>query len=163
MGLNADGGASEAAVASHAKPALYIANWASRFRRQSAAGQGEGYAAKEGAPVVAISAKLEAEIATCPTKRRIFLATWDDEAGLNRVIHATTTSSAADLLHHGQGQVRAGPSAGAQRATGGGRDTHRFEKGFLRAESFPTRYVRLNGEARAKEAGKMRLEGKAYL
>ena len=126
------------------------------------------YAAKEGAPVVAISAKLEAEIAGLDDEEKeMFLADMGmSEPGLDRVIHATY-----DLLGlqtyftAGEKEVRAWTvRKGATAPQAAGVIHTDFEKGFIRAEVIAyADYVSLNGEQRAKEAGKMRLEGKEYV
>src|ERR1700682_337122 len=75
-----------------AKPALYVANVGEHgFEGNPLLERVKAYAAKEGAPVVAISAKLEAEIADlADAEKRIFLSDMGmSEPGLNRVIHAT--------------------------------------------------------------------------
>src|SRR5262249_42967724 len=75
-----------------AKPALYIANVGEHgFEGNPLLERVNAYAAKEGAPVVAISAKLESEIADLSgEEKQIFLADMGmTEPGLDRVIHAT--------------------------------------------------------------------------
>lgn len=128
----------------------------------------KAYAAKEGAPVVAISAKLESEIAGLDDEeKQIFLADMGmTEPGLDRLVHATY-----DLLGlqtyftAGDKEVRAWTvKKGASAPQAAGVIHTDFEKGFIRAEVIAyDDYVGLKGEARAKEAGKMRLEGKDYL
>jgi ribosome-binding ATPase YchF (GTP1/OBG family) len=126
------------------------------------------YAAKEGAPVVAISAKLESEIAELSDEEKeIFLADMGmTEPGLDRLIHATF-----DLLGlqtyftAGEKEVRAWTvRKGATAPQAAGVIHTDFEKGFIRAEVIAyDDYVRLGGEGKSKEAGKMRLEGKDYV
>jgi ribosome-binding ATPase YchF (GTP1/OBG family) len=118
--------------------------------------------------VVAISAKLEAEIADLSDDEKgLFLADMGmTEPGLNRVIHATY--DLLGLLTYfttGKDEVRAWTVRKGSTAPQAAGAIHTdFEKGFIRAEVIAyDDYVRLNGEARAKEAGKMRLEGKAYV
>ncbi len=118
--------------------------------------------------MVAISAKLEAEIADLAAdEKEMFLADMGmHEPGLNRVIHATY-----DLLGlqtyftTGKDEVRAWTiRKGATAPQAAGAIHTDFEKGFIRAEVITyDDYVRLNGEVAAKEAGKMRLEGKGYV
>jgi ribosome-binding ATPase YchF (GTP1/OBG family) len=87
------------------------------------------------------------------------------EPGLDRVIHATY-----DLLGL-QTYLTAGPkesaldrAQGRDRSPGGRRHPHGFREGLHSREVIAyDDYVRLNGEAGAKEAGKMRLEGKEYV
>jgi GTP-binding protein YchF len=152
-----------------AKPALYIANVTEHgFKDNPLLEKVKAYAAKEGAPVVAICAKLEAEIADLEgEEKRIFL---DDmgmtEPGLDRLIHATY-----DLLGlqtyftAGEKEVRAWTvHKGATAPHAAGVIHTDFEKGFIRAEVITyDDFVSLGGEAKAKEAGKMRLEGKDYV
>ena len=152
-----------------AKPALYIANVAEHgFEGNALLDRVKAYAAKEGAPVVAISAKLEAEIADlADDEKRIFLSDMGmSEPGLNRVIHATY--DLLGLLTYfttGKDEVRAWTVRKGSTAPQAAGAIHTdFEKGFIRAEVIAyDDYVRLNGEAGAKEAGKMRLEGKDYV
>jgi GTP-binding protein YchF len=152
-----------------AKPALYIANVEERgFKDNALLDRVRAYAAKEGAPVVAISAKLESEIADLSgEEKEVFLADMGmTEPGLDRVIHA-----AYDLLGlhtyftAGPKEVRAWTvRKGATAPQAAGVIHTDFEKGFIRAEVIAfDDYVRLGGEQGAKEAGKMRLEGKEYV
>ncbi len=152
-----------------AKPALYIANVGEHgFEGNPLLERVKEYAKKEGAPVVAISAKLESEIAGLDDEeKKMFL---DDmgmtEPGLDRLIHATY-----DLLGlqtyftAGDKEVRAWTvKKGATAPQAAGVIHTDFEKGFIRAEVIAyDDYVSLNGESKAKEAGKMRLEGKDYV
>ena len=128
----------------------------------------KAYAAKEGAPVVAISAKLEAEIADLPRdEKEIFLADMGmTEPGLDRLIHATyDLLGLLTFFTTGKDEVRAWTVRKGSTAPQAAGAIHTdFEKGFIRAETIAyDDYVRLNGEAGAKEAGKMRLEGKDYV
>jgi GTP-binding protein YchF len=151
------------------KPALYIANVAEHgFEGNPLLERVKAYAAKEGAPVVAISAKLEAEIADLPDdEKEIFLADMGmTEPGLNRLIHATyDLLGLLTFFTTGKDEVRAWTvRKGATAPQAAGAIHTDFEKGFIRAEVIAyDDYVRLNGEAGAKEAGKMRLEGKDYV
>jgi ribosome-binding ATPase len=152
-----------------AKPALYIANVGEHgFKDNPLLERVKEYAAKEKAPVVAVSAKLEAEIADLSAEEKeMFLADMGmTEPGLDRVIHA-----AYDLLGlqtyftAGEKEVRAWTIHKGDTAPQAAGAIHTdFEKGFIRAEVIAfDDYVRLGGEAKAKEAGKMRLEGKEYV
>jgi GTP-binding protein YchF len=152
-----------------AKPALYIANVLEHgFDDNPLLERVREYAAKEGAPVVPISAKLEAEIADLSgEEKEIFLADMGmTEPGLDRLIHATY-----DLLGlhtyftAGPKEVRAWTVRKGSTAPQAAGVIHTdFEKGFIRAETIAyDDYVRLGGETAAKEAGKMRLEGKDYV
>jgi GTP-binding protein YchF len=152
-----------------AKPALYIANVGEHgFQDNPLLERVKEYAAKEKAPVVAVSAKLEAEIADLSAEEKeMFLADMGmTEPGLDRVIHATY-----DLLGlqtyftAGEKEVRAWTIHKGDTAPQAAGAIHTdFEKGFIRAEVIAFEdYVRLGGEAKSKEAGKMRLEGKDYV
>jgi ribosome-binding ATPase len=152
-----------------AKPALYIANVEEHgFENNPLLERVKEYAAKEGAPVVAICAKLESEIADLEgDEKDMFLADMGmTEPGLDRLIHATY-----DLLGlqtyftAGEKEVRAWTVRKGSTAPQAAGVIHTdFEKGFIRAEVIAyDEYVRLGGEAKAKESGKMRLEGKEYI
>ena len=152
-----------------AKPALYVANVGEHgFDANPLLERVKEYAAKEGAPVVAISAKLESEIAGLEDEeKQMFLADMGmTEPGLDRLIHATY-----DLLGlqtyftAGEKEVRAWTvRKGATAPQAAGVIHTDFEKGFIRAEVIGyDDYVRLGGEQASKEAGKMRLEGKDYI
>jgi GTP-binding protein YchF len=152
-----------------AKPALYVANVEEHgFEDNPLLERVRAYARKEGAPVVAISAKLESEIADLTgEEKQVFLADMGmAEPGLDRVIHA-----AYDLLGlqtyftAGPKEVRAWTIRKGSTAPQAAGVIHTdFEKGFIRAEVIAyDDYVHLNGEAGAKDAGKMRLEGKDYV
>jgi len=153
-----------------AKPALYAANVAEHgFGDDNALLQlVKQNAAVEGAPVVAFCARMEAEIADLSDEdKQVFLADMGlKEPGLNRLIRA-----GYDLLGlqtfftAGEKEVRAwtihrgdtGPQAAGVIHTD-------FEKGFIRAEVIAFGdYIAFKGEQGAKEAGKMRLEGKEYV
>jgi len=152
-----------------AKPALYVANVDEKgFENNPLLDRVKEYAKKEGAPVIAICAKLEAEIADLSSEEKfVFLADLGlAEPGLNRLVRATF-----DLLGL-QTYFTAGPKEvrawtvrkGASAPQAAGVIHTDFEKGFIRAEVIPyDDYVSLGGEAKAKEAGKMRLEGKDYI
>ena len=128
----------------------------------------EEYAAQEGAPVVAICAALEAEIAELPDEdKKIFLADLNlEEPGLNRLVRA-----GYDLLGlqtyftAGVKEVRAWTIHKGDTAPQAAGVIHTdFEKGFIRAEVISYEdFIAYNGEQGAKEAGKMRLEGKEYV
>ncbi|MEO0981614.1 MAG: redox-regulated ATPase YchF [Pseudomonadota bacterium] len=153
-----------------AKPVMFVAN----VDEDSAAG-GNAYSAKvaehaasEGAPCVVISAQIEAELAQLDDdEREEYLQSIGlEQPGLNRLIHA-----GYDLLGL-QTYFTAGPKearawtipkgVSAQKAAGVIHGD--FEKGFIRAETITFEdYVALGGEAGAKEAGKMRQEGKDYV
>ena len=152
-----------------AKPALYIANVEEHgFENNALLERVKDYAAKEGAPVVAICAKLESEIADLSgEEKEIFLADMGmHEPGLDRLVRATY-----DLLGlqtyftAGEKEVRAWTIHKGFTAPQAAGVIHTdFEKGFIRAEVIAyDDFVSLKGEQGAKEAGKMRLEGKDYV
>ena len=153
-----------------AKPVLYIAN----VDEGAAAGGNAhservvAHAAGEGAPCVVISAQIESELAMLEDEERAeYLDELGlDEPGLNRVIHA-----GYDLLGL-QTYFTAGPKEsrawtvkkGATAPQAAGVIHGDFEKGFIRAETISYEdYVDAGGEAGAKDAGKMRAEGKEYV
>jgi GTP-binding protein YchF len=151
------------------KPAMYVANVAEHgFTKNPLLAQVEEYAKKEGAPVVPICAALEAQIADLSDQdKQVFL---DDmgmhEPGLNRLIRAGYALLGLQTF------FTAGPKeahawtvpVGATAAQAAGVIHTDFERGFIRAEVIAyADYVACKGEQGAKEAGKMRLEGKDYV
>jgi ribosome-binding ATPase len=149
------------------KPTLYIANIGERGS-QALLERVEAYAAQEGAPVVAISASIEAQIADMPEEDRLlFLEDMGmDEPGLNRVIRAAyRLLGLQTYFTTGPKEVRAWTvPQGATAPQAAGVIHTDFERGFIRAEvaSYDD-YVACGGEQGAKEAGKLRLEGRDYL
>ena len=152
------------------KPVLYVCNV-----EEDAAAKGNTFSAQveerarqEGAVAVVISAKIESEIAVISRAERAdFLATVGlEEAGLDRLIRA-----GYDLLHLvtyftvGPKEARAWTITRGTRAPQAAGVIHTdFERGYIRAETIAyDDYVRLNGEAGARDAGKLRLEGKDYV
>ena len=151
------------------KPTMYVANVAERgFHDNPLLAAVEAYAAREGAPVVPVCAAHEAEIANLADEdKQAFL---DDlgvaEPGLDRVIHAGyKLLGLQTYFTAGPKEVRAWTVAvGATAPQAAGVIHTDFEKGFIRAETIAfDDYVRLKGEQGAKDAGKMRLEGKDYV
>jgi GTP-binding protein YchF len=148
------------------KPTMYVANVAEqgsqKFLEQVAA-----YAAIEGAPVVPISASIEAQIADLSEEdKKLFLEDIGmDEPGLNRVIRAAyALLGLQTYFTAGPKEVRAWTvPAGATAPQAAGVIHTDFERGFIRAEvaSYDD-FVAHGGELGAKEAGKLRLEGKDY-
>ena len=148
------------------KPTMYVANFGEQGS-QELLKRVETHAAKEGAPVVPVSAALEAQIADMPDEdKKIFL---DDvgmeEPGLNRVIRAAYgLLGLQTFFTAGPKEARAWTvRAGATAPQAAGVIHSDFERGFIRAEvaSYDD-YVACGGEQGAKEAGKLRLEGKDY-
>ena len=150
------------------KPVMYVANVSEQgFDNNPYLDVVRAKAASEGAEIVAVCAGIEAEIARLdPTDRRDFLRELGlQESGLDRVIHAGY--ALLDLLTFftvGKREVRAWTvHAGATAAQAAGRIHTDFERGFIRAEVIAYEdFVSLGGETAAKEAGKLRLEGKNY-
>ena len=152
-----------------AKPAMYVANVEEHgFENNPLLEQVRAHAAKEGAPVVAVCAKVEAEIADMSDEDKgVFLADMGmDEPGLNRVIRAAySLLGLQTYFTAGPKEVRAWTVVRGSTAPQAAGVIHTdFEKGFIRAETIAfDDYVRYKGEAGSKEAGRMRLEGKDYV
>ncbi|MGO9933134.1 MAG: redox-regulated ATPase YchF [Steroidobacteraceae bacterium] len=151
------------------KPVMYVANVdEGGFTGNPRLDRVRSIAAGEGAIVVPICAAIEAEIAQLEEADRAeFLAELKlDEPGLNRVIRGGY--SLLGLLTYftaGVKEVRAWTvHAGATAPQAAGVIHTDFERGFIRAEVIAYEdFIRLKGEAGAKEAGKLRLEGKEYI
>ena len=152
-----------------AKPTMYVANVEEHgFENNPLLDQVRAHAAKEGAPVVAACAKIEAEIADLAADdMAIFLVDMGmQEPGLNRVIRAGyTLLGLLTYFTAGPKEVRAWTVTEGSTAPQAAGVIHTdFEKGFIRAETITfDDYVRCKGETGAKDAGKMRLEGKDYV
>ena len=151
------------------KPVMYVANVDERgFEANPRLDLVRELAGREGAVVVPVCAAIEAEIAQLDEGDRAdFLKELGlDEPGLDRVIRG-----AYDLLGlqtyftAGVKEVRAWTvRKGATAPQAAGVSHTDFEKGFIRAEVIGyADYVACRGEARAKETGKLRLEGKEYV
>ena len=152
-----------------AKPTMYVANVEEHgFEGNPLLERVREYAAKEGAPVVAVCAKIEAEIADLPDEdKEIFLADMGmHEPGLNRVIRAGYALLGLQTYFTvGPKEVRAWTiTAGSTAPQAAGVIHTDFEKGFIRAQTIAyDDFVAHKGEQGAKEAGKMRAEGKEYV
>jgi GTP-binding protein YchF len=152
-----------------AKPTTYVANVAENgFENNPMLDRVIAYAKSEHAPVVAISAAIEAEIGSLDdADRDDFLKEMGmTEPGLNRVIRAGfTLLGLQTYFTAGEKEVRAWTVAvGASAPQAAGVIHTDFEKGFIRAEVIAyDDYIACKGEQGAKEAGKMRLEGKEYI
>ena len=148
---------------------MYVANVAEHgFKSNPLLAQVEDYAKKEGAPVVPISAALEAQIADLPDEdKQVFLADMGmKEPGLDRLIRAGyALLGLQTYFTAGPKEVRAWTvPVGATASQAAGVIHTDFERGFIRAEVIAyADYVACKGEQGAKEAGKMRLEGKDYI
>ena len=152
------------------KPALYVCNVeeGSADKGNSLSDAVAQRAAKDGAKSVVISAKIESEIALLDAGERAeFLETIGlHEPGLNRLIReAYGLLGLQTYFTGGPKEARAWTiPTGATAPQAAGVIHTDFEKGFIRAEAIAyDDYVRLNGEAGAREAGKLRSEGKEYL
>ena len=151
------------------KPTLYVANVDEHgFSDNPLLDRVKQHAAAESAPVVAVCAKIEAEIADLPDDdKAIFLQDMGmDEPGLARMIRAGyALLGLQTYFTAGPKEVRAWTvSKGATAPQAAGVIHTDFEKGFIRAETIAyDDFVKFNGEHGAKDAGKMRLEGKEYV
>jgi GTP-binding protein YchF len=152
-----------------AKPTMYVANVEEHgFENNPLLDKVKAHAAKEGAPVVAVCAKVEAEIAELSDDdKQVFLADMGmSEPGLARMIRAGYgLLGLQTYFTAGPKEVRAWTVVKGSTAPQAAGVIHTdFEKGFIRAETIAfDDYVANKGEAGAKEAGKMRLEGKDYV
>ncbi|MEP2736474.1 MAG: redox-regulated ATPase YchF [Erythrobacter sp.] len=152
-----------------AKPVLYVCNVA-----ESEASSGNDLSAAvfakaeaEGAQAVVVSAAIESELVEMPEEDRAeYLAELGlEESGLARVIRAGyTLLGLQTFFTAGPKESRAWTFPSGAKAPQAAGEIHTdFEKGFIRAETIAyDDYIELNGEAGAKEAGKMRQEGKDY-
>jgi ribosome-binding ATPase YchF (GTP1/OBG family) len=126
------------------------------------------YAATHNAPVVAICAKTEAELADMPDEdRALFLAEMgQDEPGLNRLIRAAfSLLGLQTYFTAGVKEVRAWTIHIGDTAPQAAGVIHTdFERGFIRAQTIAyDDFVAHGGEQGAKDAGRMRAEGKEYV
>jgi GTP-binding protein YchF len=151
------------------KPVMYIANVAEgEWTDNPHVGKIEALAQSQGAQVVAVCAGIEAELARLePDEREEFLADLGlAEPGLNRVIRAAyELLGLKTFFTAGPKEVRAWTvhrDATAPEAAGAIHTD--FRKGFIRAEVIGfDAYIARRGEAGAREAGELRLEGKQYV
>jgi len=152
------------------KPVLYIANVddGSLPDGNAYVEKVRAFAAEEGAEVAIVSAQIEAELTEMDDESKTeFLSDLGlKEPGLNTVIRAAY--SLLNLITYftaGVKEVRAWTIHVGDTAPKAAAVIHNdFEKGFIRAETIAyDDFVTLGGEAKAKEAGKMRLEGKEYI
>jgi GTP-binding protein YchF len=153
-----------------AKPVLYVCNV-----DEGEAAKGNAHSARvferaksEGAEAVVISAAIEAEIATLPPDERdAFLADLGlHETGLNRMIHAAYKLLGLITFYTaGPKEARAWTVHRGARAPEAAGEIHTdFERGFIRAETIAfDDFVKFGGETGAKDAGRMRSEGKDYV
>jgi GTP-binding protein YchF len=152
-----------------AKPVMYVANVADADPTQNPhLARVQERAKAEGAPVVPVCAALEAEIVDLSDEEKVeFLSDMKmTEAGLNRVIRAGySLLGLQTYFTAGEKEVRAWTvEVGATGPQAAGVIHTDFERGFIRAEVIAfDDYVELGGEAGAKKAGKLRVEGKEYI
>jgi hypothetical protein len=153
-----------------AKPVLYVCNVdeASAATGNVHSARVEALAKAEGAGCVIISAKIEAELAELPPdERQAYLADLGlQEPGLNRLINeGYRLLGLITYFTAGPKEARAWTVPEGTRAPQAAGVIHTdFEKGFIRAETIAyDDYVALSGEAGARDAGKLRLEGKDYV
>ncbi|ANO51913.1 redox-regulated ATPase YchF [Woeseia oceani] len=152
-----------------AKPVMYIANVdESGFENNAHLDAVREMASKEGAEVVAICAAIEAEIAQLDDADKAdFLSDLGlEEPGLDRVIRCGyQLLGLQTFFTAGKKEVRAWTTrVGATAPNAAGEIHTDFEKGFIRAEVMAYEdFVAGKGEQGAKEAGKLRLEGKEYI
>ncbi|MET0518712.1 MAG: redox-regulated ATPase YchF [Burkholderiaceae bacterium] len=152
-----------------AKPAMFVGNVdEGGFENNPYLDKLRAYAEKQKAPVVAICAKTEAELSEMEDEdRAMFLAEMgQDEPGLNRLIRAAfKLLGLQTYFTAGVKEVRAwtihigdtGPQAAGVIHTD-------FERGYIRAQTIAYEdYIQYQGEQGAKDAGKMRAEGKEYV
>jgi GTP-binding protein YchF len=152
-----------------AKPAMFVANVAEDgFENNPLLELLQAFAAAQNAPVVAISAKLEAELSEMSDEDRLLFLQelGQTEPGLNRLIRsAYRLLGLQTYFTAGVKEVRAwtihvgdtGPQAAGVIHTD-------FEKGYIRAQTIAFEdFIQFRGEQGSKDAGKMRAEGKEYV
>jgi len=151
------------------KPAMYVANVSEQgFQNNPLLDRVMALAKSENAPVVAISAAIEAQIADLDDEEKsLFLADMGmQEPGLARVIRAGyALMGLQTYFTAGEKEVRAWTvQQGATAPQAAGVIHPDFDHGFIRAEVIGYEdFIACKGEQGAKEAGKMRLEGKEYI
>ncbi|MCX7692509.1 redox-regulated ATPase YchF [Tepidimonas taiwanensis] len=152
-----------------AKPAMFVGNVAEDgFHDNPLLAQLQAYAERQGAPVVAICAKIEAELADMDDadKAEFLRELGLEEPGLNRLIRAAyQLLGLQTYFTAGEKEVRAWTiPIGATAPQAAGVIHSDFERGFIRAQTIAfDDFIRYGGEQGAKEAGRMRAEGKDYV
>jgi GTP-binding protein YchF len=152
-----------------AKPAMFVGNVAEDgFENNAFLDRLREYAARQNAPVVAICAKTEAELADMGDEdKAMFLAEMgQSEPGLNRLIRAAfSLLGLQTYFTAGVKEVRAWTIHIGDTAPQAAGVIHTdFERGFIRAQTIAfADFVAHGGEQGAKDAGKMRAEGKEYV
>ena len=151
------------------KPIMFLANVDENgFTNNDLLDKLATYAKNINVPVVAVSAKIESDIAELENdEKKLFLSEMGlEEPGLDRVIRsAQNLLGLQTYFTAGVKEVRAWTiKVGAAAPEAAGAIHTDFEKGFIRAEVIGYKdYIEFNGEQKSKEAGKMRLEGKEYI
>ncbi|WP_281756889.1 redox-regulated ATPase YchF [Succinatimonas hippei] len=151
------------------KPVMYIANVSEDgFTDNPYLTKLEDYAAKEKSIVVPVSAAIEADLASMePEDRKEFMDSLGiSEPGLNRVIRAGyKLLGLQTFFTAGPKEVRAWTvKVGATAPQAAGKIHSDFERGFIRAQTIAyDDFIKYGGENGAKEAGKLRSEGKDYI
>ena len=152
-----------------AKPAMFVGNVAEDgFENNPLLDKLKAYAEAQGAPVVAICAKIEAEMAEMGDEDRdMFLQEMGlEEPGLNRLIRAGfKLLGLQTYFTAGVKEVRAWTIHVGDTAPQAAGVIHGdFERGFIRAQTIAFEdFIQYKGEQGAKDAGKMRAEGKEYV
>jgi hypothetical protein len=152
-----------------AKPVLYAANVREDgFHDNPLLATVEAHGARENAPVVAFCAKMEAEIGDlAEDEKALFLADMGlEEPGLNRLIRAAyKLLGLQTYFTAGEKEVRAWTIHVGDTAPQAAGVIHTdFERGFIRAQTIAyDDFIACKGETGAKEAGRMRSEGKEYV
>jgi ribosome-binding ATPase len=152
-----------------AKPAMFVGNVDENgLENNPHLDKLRAYAATQNAPVVAICAKIESEIADMPEEdKSMFLAEiGQEEPGLNRLIRAAfKLLGLQTYFTAGVKEVRAWTVAiGATAPQAAGVIHTDFERGFIRAQTIAfDDFIAFKGEQGAKDAGRMRSEGKEYV
>jgi hypothetical protein len=153
-----------------AKPVLYVCNVAEEDAATGNALSAQVFAKAEaeGAQAVVVSAAIEAELVAMPVEDRAEYLTelGLTESGLARVIRAGyTLLGLKTFFTAGPKEARAWTFPDGAKAPQAAGEIHSdFERGFIRAETIAYEdYVTLGGEAGAKEAGRLRQEGKEYV
>ena len=152
-----------------AKPAMFVANVAEDgFDSNPYLDRLREYAAIQNAPVVAICAKMEAEMADMSDEDKLLFLSeiGQDEPGLNRLIRAAfKLLGLQTYFTAGVKEVRAWTVAvGATGPQAAGVIHTDFERGYIRAQTIAfDDFIAFKGEQGAKDAGKMRSEGKEYV
>lgn len=151
------------------KPIMYIANVAEDgFKDNDYLDRLSDYAAKTSSVTVAVSAAIEAELADMDDEDRdAFMESMGlEEPGLDRVIKAGyKLLNLITFFTAGPKEVRAWTVRNGSKAPQAAGKIHTdFERGFIRAQTISyDDFIKYNGEAGAKEAGKLRAEGKDYV